>query len=150
MTNNDADQLYDWPTVIQLIQMYGGIQNMGGIQTYGGMQTWGMDIWGTYRQMEVCTNGGIQMYVGVWMYGSIQMYGEHIEWGLYRHPQVYRQLDIPLHACQLHLKEYVKSFPFLSCWSWAMLSHKYRNRGQKTLKNSKCTPINTKLNYPTK
>ena len=30
MTNNDADQLYNWPTVIQLIQMYVGVQMYGG------------------------------------------------------------------------------------------------------------------------
>ena len=26
VTNIDADQLLDWPTVTQLIQMYGGVQ----------------------------------------------------------------------------------------------------------------------------
>ena len=30
VTNNGADQLYDWPTAIQLIHMYGGIQTHGG------------------------------------------------------------------------------------------------------------------------
>ena len=36
MTNNDVDQLYDWPTVIQLIQIYGGCAD-----------AWGcVDVWG--------------------------------------------------------------------------------------------------------
>ena len=40
MTNNDADQLYDRPTVIQLYRQ------MGGVQTWG-VWTWkGTDVWG--------------------------------------------------------------------------------------------------------
>ena len=35
--NNDADQLYDRPTIIQHIEMYGGVQTQG-IQIYGGVQ----------------------------------------------------------------------------------------------------------------
>ena len=35
MTISDGYQLCDWPTVIQLIQMYGGILTNGGIQAYG-------------------------------------------------------------------------------------------------------------------
>ena len=35
MTDNDADQLYDWPTVIQFIQIYEGLQTYGGVQMYG-------------------------------------------------------------------------------------------------------------------
>ena len=37
MTNNNADQLYDWPTFIHVIEMYGGVQIYGGIWTFGGI-----------------------------------------------------------------------------------------------------------------
>ena len=47
MTNNDGDQLYDWPTVIQLIQMYGGHMEVWGIQMYGGVR-----MYGAYRCMR--------------------------------------------------------------------------------------------------
>ena len=58
MTNNDADQLYYRPTVIQVILMYGGhtdIWQMHGryIDILGCVDVWGcidvgrcMDIWG--------------------------------------------------------------------------------------------------------
>ena len=65
--------------------------------------------------------GDIWMYGGVQTYEGIQLYGQSInvwdayQFGAYRHPQTYRQPDILLHACQLHLKEYIKSFPFPSC-----------------------------------
>ena len=67
MTNNDADQLYDWPTVIQLIQMYGGIQTYRGIQMY----------WRVYRCMEEHTDlVGVQTYEGIQMYeGCADIWG---------------------------------------------------------------------------
>ena len=59
------------------------------------------NVWGAYRHMGgygvyKCT-GGIQMYGGCPDVWGVQM------WGSYRHSQIYRQPDIPPHACQLHL-----------------------------------------------
>ena len=61
MTNNDADQLYHRPSVIQLIQ--------------------------TDRQyteiLRVYGLGRIKMLEGIWVCGGVQIYGGHMAIGMY-------------------------------------------------------------------
>ena len=64
--HNDVDQLYDWPTVIQLIQMYGAMYRHMGvyrcmqcIQAYEGVYR----CMGTYRCRGVYRHGGVWTWV---------------------------------------------------------------------------------------
>ena len=61
MTNNDADQLYDRPTVIQLIQMDRGSTDTWGCFDLGGYICLGAyGCMGVYRHRGHMDIGGIQ------------------------------------------------------------------------------------------
>ena len=125
-----------WPTMMLItymtgLQLYSLCRFM---EVYRHMSTY--RYMGTFRNLGALRHGGIQMYGGVWMYGvyscirGVLTYrGRYMGcmdvWGTYGlgayiHPQTYRQPDIPPHACQLHLKEYVKVFLSLVIWSWSL------------------------------
>ena len=101
----------------------------GCIDVQGHTDVWGCtDVWEMYRSTGRCMGpyrhmgdvwglhaGGVQMYMGDVVVWGVQMYRRYTEvWkpyrymrcidvGSYRHPQTYRQLEIPPHPFQLHL-----------------------------------------------
>ena len=86
------------------LSYWGMYRCMGAIQTYGANRNiqgayrcmGGLQMYGPYRHMGVYKHtGGIQIH-GLYRLGGVQMLGS------YRHPPN-TQIDIPPHACQLHL-----------------------------------------------
>ena len=82
MTKNNADQLYDWPTVIPLIQTYGCIQIYGrhihvwDIHTYGDIQIYG--VHGVWRHMDICKKFSIPLIMNHVHHLSTEMEGQNV------------------------------------------------------------------------
>ena len=117
MTNNDADQLYDMPMVAysyteytdlwEVYRCFGMYRSMVVYRCMGSTYILGhMEVW-------ECTNVWGHTDLGCMdAWECMDLVGHTDVWGSYKHPPY---IDIPPHACQLLLKEYVRSFPFPSC-----------------------------------
>ena len=98
MTNSDADQLYDRPTVMQLIQTdrrcadLWGYMDLGGYRFMGTCIHGGMDVWWVYGHL-----GSVQTYGGIRTLGCMDLWGCTDLWGIHSGIQMYGKCKWGIH-----------------------------------------------------